>query len=171
MMLVSMSPLIGLAIAAISLGIVARMISGRFWLSIFLSIGIGLMAGFSLLAFATIRAQYSAGIFDYLYFMLTYGGLSFCFFHFNNLGETSIRFRIIRECLRNNNRIALGNLRSLYGSDQIVELRLKRLLLSKKITIKSDRYFANSILFVIMTKLIYGTKRIIFGRERIWLED
>ena len=96
---------------------------------------------------------------------LIYLSLSYCYFHFLNLGETARRIRLVRELAESKDGLTLEELLAKYNADEMVKRRLGRLLDKKQILCKDDRYFINNKLMLIISKIIILLKLIILGKK------
>lgn len=158
--MVAVTPVVAMMIATLGLLVLARIFVQRFWFAIFLSLGFGFLGGIIWMARIT-----NSQISDWLYFGMSYLPLAFCFFHFNNLGETSIRFRMIHECVARKGTIEIQELKKDYNPQKIVDLRLNRLLAGQKIVERNGKLFPNSQFLMIMVHVIYGVKGLVFGKS------
>ena len=147
-MAISFSPVFALAVATLGLFVMARLLPARLWMAEFLCLGIGAAAAAALLYRCHARPH------DYAYFVLAYVPLGFCFFQFNNLGETSIRFRMIRECLERGGQIELKELRQIYDSKELMRLRMERLETSGNVAWKEDRMVLQSAVLRLISHVV-----------------
>jgi hypothetical protein len=95
----------------------------------------------------------------------TYLALAFCFLSFLNLGNTSIRIRIFRELQQSGGRLSIENLRSLYDYNQIIEMRLNRLLSGKQVIERDGRYFLVSHALWWIAWVVSSTRRVVLGKS------
>jgi len=69
---------------------------------------------------------------------LIYAALSYCYFHFLNLGETARRIRLLRELAERPEGMSKAELLSAYGSREIVTARLGRLIRNGQVSRGED---------------------------------
>jgi sensor histidine kinase YesM len=97
--------------------------------------------------------------------LMTYIALSYGYFHFVNLGETARRIRLLREIYNERGGITNIELVKRYNSKKMLELRINRLLSKGQITARDNRYFIQSRLMLIITRVIVNLKWIIIGKK------
>jgi len=86
-----------------------------------------------------------------IYFLLTYNGLAYSFFHVYNMSETARRIKILSE-IRAMGRLGTGELRSSYGAGEMLSNRLERLLVAGQIRESGGGY-------VLVSPLLYYAAR------------
>jgi hypothetical protein len=96
----------------------------------------------------------------------TFMALTFCFLSFLNLGNTSIRIRIFRELQQSGSGLSIEHLRSLYDYNQIMEIRLNRLLGSKEVIERDGRYFLVGHALRCIAWVTYATRRVVLGKDQ-----
>lgn len=70
---------------------------------------------------------------------VVYGALSYCYFHFVNLGETARRIRIMREIHRSDTGLDMGGILARYDAHEIVDKRLRRILKEARVEERDGR--------------------------------
>lgn len=90
---------------------------------------------------------------DAAYAAVVYGAVAYAYFHLFNLGETARRIRILREIH------AAGTLRDdalagAYGSDELVTVRLGRLVETGQVEVRGGRY-------VLVGAVLYAAARVV----------
>lgn len=99
--------------------------------------------------------------------LLIFGSLGYLYFHFVNIGEASVRIRILNEIFESADGMAEAEILKRYNGDLILEARLSRLLSSRQISIdEKGRYFSGprrQMLFV--AKAFQILKRIALRRD------
>jgi hypothetical protein len=97
--------------------------------------------------------------------LLIYMALGYCYFHFINLGETARRIRIVREIYEARAGLSRDELLERYQAQQIVDLRLRRLLHNQQILERDGRYYIGSPVMLGMAKSITFLKRCLLGKS------
>lgn len=87
---------------------------------------------------------------------------AYIFFHFNNMGETARRIRILRE-LHNVKQMSIQALLKNYDSTEQVKLRLQRLLKSNQLKENNGKLFIGSNTLVYISLMIELLKKITIG--------
>lgn len=93
-----------------------------------------------------------------------YAALSYCFFNFVNLGQSSIRIRLYDEIGQHPGGIAIADIVREYDEPALMRMRLQRLTESGDIVEKNGRYFVGRKRFVGIAKVIFALKTFILGR-------
>jgi len=96
---------------------------------------------------------------------ITYGALSYCHFHFVNLGETARRIRLLRELYENPAGLSRGELLSRYNAREIVSLRLARLEGNGQLVLKNGRYVSGAPAVIAMARILDFMKRALLKRS------
>jgi hypothetical protein len=91
--------------------------------------------------------------------------LSYNYFHFINMGETARRIRIIREIYDSPNGLSEGDILTRYNSEQMIELRIERLLSKKQVTLKNNYYFIDNSTMLVITKAMIFLKVLLLGKK------
>jgi hypothetical protein len=94
----------------------------------------------------------------------TYGALSYCFFNFANLGQSSIRVRIYARIMGRPEGVSVSDIAKEYNEPMLMEMRLQRLLESGDLTLTEGRYFLGRTRFVPIAHTIFWIKRLILGK-------
>jgi hypothetical protein len=95
----------------------------------------------------------------------TYAILSYGYFHFNNLGETARRIRILREFIISDG-MNFEELRGKYSSKEMMKLRLDRLVRAGQIVISEDGQIKlNGNLVLGMARVIVLLKIILLKKK------
>lgn len=87
----------------------------------------------------------------FFYFILAY-----CYYHVVNISEASVRLRIFSE-LKEKKCILLSTLAS-YQQNEVSLRRIERLLVSKDIILKNDKYFLGQKRYLIAAKILQSAK-------------
>jgi hypothetical protein len=74
-----------------------------------------------------------------LYGAIVYGCVAYSYFHLFNMSETARRIRILLE-LYSAGSLSAGQLSSLYDGTAVLEMRLDRLLATRQLTRRADRF-------------------------------
>jgi hypothetical protein len=97
--------------------------------------------------------------------VLSYAGLSYCYFHFVNLGQSSIRVRIYSELVDNPIGLEIGALKQDYNEKTLVETRLQRLTSSGDVVESDGRYFVGRHRLVVIARILFFAKQFILGKR------
>jgi len=97
--------------------------------------------------------------------MITYCTLSYCYFHFVNLGETARRIRIIRELYDSKNGLTMEEILERYDAGDIIEKRIGRLLNNGQIIYKEGKYFAGNSTMLLMNRAMVLMKLVVLGKR------
>jgi hypothetical protein len=93
-----------------------------------------------------------------------YAALSYCFFNFANLGQSSIRVRIYARVAARSDGVSVSEIASDYNEAMLMEMRLQRLVESGDLALRDGRYFLGRGRFVPIAKVIIWIKRLILGK-------
>lgn len=97
--------------------------------------------------------------------VVTYGILSYGYFHFNNLGETARRIRIMREFIESDG-MSFEELLLKYNAKEMMRLRLGRLERAGQIIISEDGQVSLNANFVLgMARVIVLLKTILLRKN------
>lgn len=153
-MLQALSPVLALAANCITQILICRISK-----SLLKSVYVGFLAG---LGVYTLRNGLSA---EMLTGVITYGVLSYCYFHFINLGETARRIRILREI---NDAMPQGlsekELLSKYNAKTILAVRFRRLINNSQVINRGDRYYLGKPTVLYMAQILIFMKKLLLGR-------
>lgn len=126
------------------------------------SLSIGFLAGACFFMFFSIAAnigfQVSAEN------LLVYILLSYCYFHFVNLGETARRIRLLRELKESDGGLTLEEMRSRYNANEILSRRLDRLIKNGQVVLKEERYFIAKPIMLSIAKMMLFLKHLLLKR-------
>ncbi len=165
------APLLGI-VAALALNVLAqialvRLARGAHFLrSAAGGFGVGLVA---LVAFEAllIFGQPSAGESwekALLVSVPSYIALSYCFFNFINLGQSSIRIRLYSEIAAVPGGVSVEQMAREYNEDALMHARLHRLTESGDIVERDGRYFIGRRRLLPVAAIIFGLKAFILGK-------
>jgi hypothetical protein len=165
----SLEILIAPAVAAAAT-IAGHVLASRAWpmLGIYRAQLLGIATGAVLLALITVPSldyapdsagRAAANVLIYLCFCYVY-------FHFNNMGETARRIRLLRELVSAGRPLALAEITERYGANEIVERRLGRLLAAGQVREVAGRYIVADRSVYLMAQLVNLAHRLVFGRPR-----
>jgi hypothetical protein len=93
-----------------------------------------------------------------------YLALSYCFYNFVQLGQTSIRIRIYSEIAARPGGINVEQMRREYDDKALTEGRLRRLIESGDIVEREGRYYVGRNRLVGISTVIFGAKRFLLGK-------
>lgn len=127
--------------------------------------GLAFVCYFSFYVYLKISSDLHAIIWNCIANALTYVFLSYCYFHFINLGETARRIRILRELQESINGLTMEDILARYNSEEIIERRLIRLIESSQVIVKDDHYLIGSPLVLYMAKALIFLKMVLLGKK------
>jgi hypothetical protein len=93
-----------------------------------------------------------------------YAALSYCFFTFANLGQSSIRVRIYDEIAKQGTGVSSLQIAQEYDEAALMENRLQRLVESGDLVLRQGQYFLGRKRLVPIATIIFATKRFILGK-------
>jgi hypothetical protein len=96
--------------------------------------------------------------------LLIYGCLSYCYFHFINLGETARRIRILREIRLAGGVIAPNDLQRRYNAREMLDRRVARLLGTGQLVLADGRFRVGKPLMRAIAATLVGLKLLFLGR-------
>ncbi len=82
------------------------------------------------------------------------------------MGETARRIRILTELADAGNGLSLGEILGRYGSKDIIDRRLARLINSGQIRCENGRCYTGNVTVLAMAGFLAAAKRVIFGEMR-----
>lgn len=97
--------------------------------------------------------------------VMTYGALSFGYFHFINLGETARRIRIIREIDAAGRPLSREEILERYSAEAIVNVRVNRLLSTGQVSLREGRYYLANPTVLYMARMIVLMKLLVLGKR------
>jgi hypothetical protein len=160
-----LTPLAALAVNVIVQVILVRLQRGAHFLRA-QTTGI-LVGGIALMAFDLLSLRFQTGesaVTSLLINIPTYLALSYCFFNFVNLGQTSIRIRIYAEIAARPGGMPAEEVAREYQDEALMQVRLRRLIESGDIVEKGNRYFVGRKRLVQLGHIIFNAKRFVLGK-------
>lgn len=130
--------------------------------SIFFGCVLGLIILFAI-AFACLNDRINLS--QIIYSVVTYGALSYCYFHFINLGETARRIRLLRELMDSKDGLSVQEILQRYNAKEIIDKRLGRLIKSGQIVYRDGCYYIGNPIMFLMANIIVNLKLIILGKK------
>ncbi len=98
--------------------------------------------------------------------IIIYTALSYCYFHFINLGETSRRIRIILEIYNSKDHaLTMEEILERYNAEEVVRKRLDRLLSNRQIVERDGRLYIHSRLMLLISRIMVAMKVLLLGRR------
>ncbi|MFH1867874.1 MAG: hypothetical protein ABH843_02780 [Candidatus Omnitrophota bacterium] len=97
--------------------------------------------------------------------LITYACLSYCYFHFINLGETARRIRILRELEIVPEGLSLHDILTRYNANEIIERRLTRLIKDGQLILAGDKYRIGKPVMLLISKLLAFAKVLFLGKS------
>jgi hypothetical protein len=164
---------LGLLLAAFALMVIAhivllRLMGMRLVKSLFLSAVIGLiiLVGLHLSTHGGLNISETASpglILNCLIFTV----MSYLYFQLLNIGEASLRLRILHELQIHSEGLTENQIVQRYDAQAIVRARLGRLVESGQVTLRKDRYYLGRKRLIYFAKVLYFLKRIYLGRRLV----
>lgn len=125
----------------------------------------GFVAGLSIFTCLLFFQKPAAGLDRTIDGLFVYVALSYCYFHFNNLGETARRIRILRELKRSVSGLCFSELRDRYNAQMILQVRLSRLIEARQIRVSEGRYVIAHPALLWSARFLVFLKALLLGRE------
>jgi hypothetical protein len=97
---------------------------------------------------------------------IIYGCFCYVYFHFNNMGETARRVRLLREMASASRPLTYDEILARYNAEEILGRRLSRLLGAQQITRSGDRLYITDRSIYLMAWSVNLARGIIFGPDR-----
>lgn len=163
-----LSPIVGLLVNVLIQTTSFQYIRG---LGLFKSIALGFTAGFLTVFILEFYRYFDLPAMESEFFyilcvnLITYILLGYCYWAYINLGETSLRIRILREMYETQKALPIEKLFSIYNPDNMFEIRMSRLLKYNQIVCKNDRYFIGKSILLLIAKAIVIIKLMIIGKK------
>lgn len=130
--------------------------SGKFtYGSLFLGFFMGLFA----VSFLTYRGDLE------LSDIILYGAISYCYFHYVNIGEASVRIRVLSEILSAGGTLEQSRILELYDANHILEARLNRLTERQELQIKDQRFYLGKPRILLVAKFFRLLKLLLMGKK------
>lgn len=136
--------------------------------SIFIGYFVGIGTDFFLIQKILLESPHSTleGFFYFLSHFTFYSCLNYCYFHYVNVGECSLRVRILAEINKSSEGLLVDELFSSYNDNKIFDKRMEKLLSSGHIVLKDGHYYLGKKDFLIIAKFFLNLRRIYFGSEK-----
>ena len=93
-----------------------------------------------------------------------YAALSYCYFNFVNLGQSSIRIRIYSEIAASGNGVSMQHIALEYNEEALMRMRLQRMIESGDIMERNGRYVVGRQRLVVIARIIFAMKKLILGK-------
>jgi len=158
-------------ILAVLLNLIVQVLSFRHWkgsnyfLTIILGLGVGL-AGFVVVETLFLWQAFSA---DHLFTALLvnppiYICLSYCFYNFVQLGQTSIRIRLYAEIASTPDGLCVEEVVREYSDDSLVAVRIHRLVESGDLKDQNGAFFIGRGRLPLIGNILFAAKRFLLGK-------
>lgn len=134
-----------------------------------------LLGGLGLLAAEAFFVASSNSLIDRLVLALAvnvpiYVCLSYCYYSFVQLGQTSIRIRMYTEIALRSSGVVIAEIEEEYNESALTEVRLQRLKESGDMLEKDGRYFIGRGRLLLVANIIFTAKHLLL-RKRSEFED
>ena len=107
--------------------------------------------------------NYFIGIF--LVNLIIYGSLGYCYFNFNNLGETARRIRLLREIYDSKEGLTSVELVDLYSGKEVLSRRIERLLKNNQVILRDNKYLIGNPSILWIANIIIFLKVMVLGKK------
>lgn len=97
--------------------------------------------------------------------LIIYLCFSYAYFCLINMGETARRIRLLRELYDTPVGLTKEKILKRYNAEEIINLRIVRLLNNGQIILRNGRYYVGSPVMLIISRTIVFMKIIILGRD------
>lgn len=97
--------------------------------------------------------------------LIIYSCLSYCYFHFINMGETARRIRLLRELDEAPLGLSEEELLGRYNAEEIINIRMSRLINNGQIKLCQGRYYIGGPVMLFVSRIIVLLKVVILGRD------
>jgi hypothetical protein len=94
-----------------------------------------------------------------------YLGLSYCFYSFVQLGQTSIRLRMYSEIAGQAQGVSLVEMEKEYDEHRLAEMRLQRLIESGDLVGQQEHYVIGKNRLVLIASVIFAAKHFLLRRK------
>jgi hypothetical protein len=91
----------------------------------------------------------------------------YVYFHFNNMGETARRIRLLRDLVTAGQPLSFDDLTARYSAHEIIERRLSRLIAAGQVRKIDSRYIIANRSVYLMVWLVGAAHWIVFGYRRV----
>jgi hypothetical protein len=95
----------------------------------------------------------------------TYLALSYCYYSFVQLGQTSIRLRMYSEIASRAAGVTIAEMEREYDESALTDMRVQRLIESGDILEKEGRYFIGRRRLLLVVHIIFAAKHILLGKK------
>jgi hypothetical protein len=96
--------------------------------------------------------------------------LSYTYFHYMNIGQASLRIRILHELKGKESGLEQAKIFQLYNAQSMIDFRLERLTLSGEILKKNGHYILGKPRLILAAKIFELLKRVIYGKKQYFLK-
>ena len=158
-------------IAALAINVAVQVIAVRLWRGrhFLRAVALGFLVGATALLvaeafFPVASNKRDAWVIGALVNLPLYAALSYCFFTFANLGQSSIRVRIYHEIAHQRTGVSGAQIALEYNETALMENRLQRLVESGDLLLRDGHYFLGRRRLVPIASIIFATKRFILGK-------
>jgi len=98
----------------------------------------------------------------------TYLALSYCYYSFVQLGQTSIRLRMYSEIASRATGVTIEEMEREYDESALTDMRLQRLIESGDILEKNGRYFIGRSRLLVVVNIIFVAKHIMLEKKSVF---
>jgi hypothetical protein len=164
--LLAIAPVLGLATGCVAHLLVSRMVRKRgHYFPLLVGCGCGLIA--TLVTSVAALVAMDAGALDFLALVsmnvVAYLAFSFGYFNFINLNIASLRIRMLQELAESGGEMPVGALTSLYSTEDVIAVRINRLLSGGHLIERQGRFYSGKRQFLIVGRIFDLLRRAIIG--------
>jgi hypothetical protein len=161
------SPMIALAVNVLVQIVLLRSTRGAHFMRSIIGGFLGGSAGLLVMEFLLLRFpdRFWEAIAGVTVHVLTYVALSYCYFNFVNLGQSSIRIRIYSEIAASPGGLSVQDLERDYNENALMAMRLRRLTESGDIVKKVGRFFVGRQRLVPVARIVFAAKQFLLSRK------
>jgi len=126
-----------------------------------------LPVGGAFLAWVLTNPGARGNLLDAGYLAVVYTGFGYTYFHLFNMSETARRIRILAQGDRSG-KIGLDQLAREYTREEMIDIRLRRLVALGEILREQDRVRRGRMLLLIPARIVFGFRSLIFPQPERW---
>jgi hypothetical protein len=166
---IALAPVAGLAAYCLAHIILARQTAGKspyFALSMAFLAGLAAVEGISLAALLQAGSTTTDIVAIVVLNSIGYFALAFGYFNFVNLNVTSLRIRMLQEVAESPQGVSRSALLSRYNVDEVVALRIERLVRGGHFVVRDDRFHVGKMRFLLLAWVFEILRYLILGPGR-----
>jgi len=140
-------------------------------LILFLKLKFGPLKSLIICYFATslflliLNISYGFTIIECISNFIFFSTLWYGYFNYFNIGEASLRIRVLSEISKKEEGISYEQILSLYNAQEIVKNRLTRLVNDGQVVLTGGRYYLGKPKLVILASFFQGLSKFVLGKK------